>query len=93
MFKWFLGLFGIGKIKSVEAIMAPLVKTRNNLDKAQKARNTAIDNNVAAMRALEQANIAHAAQANLASVMKEGLDAQLKPLDALKKTVEVAKRG
>lgn len=92
MFKWLLGLFGIGKIKSVEAIMAPLVKTRNKLEAAQTARNTAIDGNVKAMKALEQANIAHAAEAHLASVMKEGLDAQLKPLDALKNP-EGAKRG
>lgn len=76
------------KIKTVEAIMAPLVKTRAKLVKAQEDRNKAIDANVEAMRDLEQANIIHAAEANLASVIKEGLDEQLKPLDALKNTVE-----
>jgi predicted negative regulator of RcsB-dependent stress response len=84
MIKWFLDLFGCGKIKSVESIMAPLVKTRDNLVKAEKQNNESIDSNLEAMKALEQANKAHAAEAHLANVMREGLDAQLKPLLDLK---------
>lgn len=86
MIKWFLGLFGYGQIKTVEAIMAPLVKTRDNLTKAQQQRNAAIDANVEAMEALKQQNILHAAEASLADNMVEGLNVQLKPLDALKET-------
>lgn len=93
MIKWFLGLFGIGKIQTVESIMKPLVKTRAKLDKAQTKRNKAIDKNIERQRKLDAANEVHAMQAHLAAHMKEGLDAQLKPLDDLKKTVEAAKRG
>lgn len=86
MINWFLGLFGYGKIKTVGAIMAPLVKTRDNLSKAQTQRNAAIDANLAQAEALKQANILHAAEAHLADNMIEGLNAQLKPLDALKES-------
>lgn len=92
MFKWLASLFGFGGIDSVESIMAPLVKTRDKLVSARDERNTAITNNVQRIRNIEQENIHHAGEAALAATMVEGLNAQLKPLDALKNT-EVAKRG
>lgn len=76
------------KIKSVESIMAPLAKTRNKLEASQEQNNEAITNNIARIEALKLANKAHAAEANLASIMKEGIDSQLKPLDDLKKLAE-----
>lgn len=88
MIKFFLRLFGIGQIKSVEGIMKPLVKTRKKLVKAQEQRNTAIDKNVKRKQKLDEANELHAMEAHLASHMIEGLDAQLKPLDEIKAKVE-----
>lgn len=86
MWNWIKSLFGYGEIKTVEAIMAPLVKTRDNLVDARDRRNITISDNVKKMKAIEQANIAHASQASLAVSMIEGLNEQLKPLDALKGT-------
>lgn len=90
MIKFFLRLFGFGQIKSVESIMKPLVKTRTKLAKAQEQRNKAVDKNIEIKKQLDAANEVHAQEAHLASRMIEGLDAQLKPLDDLKKTVEVS---
>lgn len=92
MIKWFLGLFGIGKIQSVESIMKPLVKTRKKLQKSQGQNNKAIDENIKRKEALDRANEAHAMQASMAANVIEGLNEQLKPLDALKKP-QAAKRG
>lgn len=92
MFKWLLGLFGYGKIKSVEEIMQPMIKTRNQLAQANKQRNDAITNNVKRIEAINAESRAHAAEAHLSNVMLEGIDAQLKPLMKAK-APEVAKRG
>lgn len=93
MIKFILRLFGVGKINTVENIMKPLVKTRSKLAKAQEQRNKAVDKNIERKRKLDEENKLHAAQAHLAAHVIEGLDAQLKPLDDIKKTLEVAERG
>lgn len=86
MIQWIKNLFGYGEIKTVGAIMAPLVKTRDNLVEARDKRNLTISDNVKHIKAIEQANIAHAAEASLAMNMIEGLNTQLKPLDVLKES-------
>ncbi|AHK11898.1 hypothetical protein CHOED_038 [Vibrio phage CHOED] len=88
MIKWLLSLFGYGKIKSVESIMAPMVKTVQQLEKAETQNNEAIALNIVYMQQLEQANKAHAAQANLSNVAREGIQAQLKPFMDAKRALE-----
>lgn len=78
-------MFGRSKIPSVAAIMKPLMVTRDKLVKARDARNDAITSNVKRIKDIEVENIMHAAEASAATNMIDGLNAQLKPLEGLKK--------
>lgn len=86
MIKWFLGLFGIGKIKTAEQLAKPLVKTRKKILKAQEQRVGAIAKGEKAKAQLDAANAFHAAQNSATDGMLTALNTQLKPLDDLKKS-------
>lgn len=84
MIKWFLGLFGIGKIKTAEQLAKPLIKTRKKVLKAQEQRVGAIAKGEKAKKAIDAANEFHAAQNAATDGMLTALNSQLKPLDDLK---------
>ena len=86
MIKWLLGLFGFGKIKSVESIMSPIVKTHKKLKATAKQNDDAIEANQQRIALLGQANTSHEQQSKLALSCAEALEAQLKPLKTLGET-------
>lgn len=86
MWKWIKHLFGFGEIKSVAAIMAPLIKTRDELMEANAQRKEAIADNIKAIEAINTQNKVHSQEAHLSNIMLEGLESQLKPLDALRES-------
>lgn len=86
MFKWLLGLFGIGKIKTAEQLAKPLIKARKKIITAQEQRITAISDGEKAKAAIDAANEFHAQQNSATDAMLTALNTQLKPLDDLKES-------